>query len=163
MTVADSNPDRNPDSNPFVAEVSWEHGTVAQFSEVTPRHHRHVVRWFLATWFGTGIAGGLFGGLIIIAGGPAAGLLGLIFGFFIALTAGLLVASAGLVLLMLLRTHINEYSLRLWIAVFCGGGSGCLCTISSASAFFILPAALIGGFIPWLLVFLDSRHPPAPG
>jgi lysylphosphatidylglycerol synthetase-like protein (DUF2156 family) len=150
------------DDNPFAPEVSWESGPVVGISEVSRRHHRHIVRWFLSTWVGTGVAGGLFGGLILVAGGPAAVVMGLIFGFLFAIIAGLVVSAVGLLLVLLLRTHLNEYSLRLWMAVLCGGGSGCLCTISSGSPSFILPAVFFGAIVPWLLVFLDSRHPPLP-
>ena len=150
------------DSNPFAPDASWETTPPDHPHELARRHHRHLLRWYIATWIGTGIAGGIFGSMMLLMGGPGVMLFGLIFGFLIAVAAGFFVAALGLVLVLLLRTQFNEYSIRLVLSMLCGGSSGGLCTASSADPLFILPAILVGALVPGLLVFLDSRNPPDP-
>jgi hypothetical protein len=114
--------------NPFIPDFSLDSVGSDTFSEAIRRRPPGLLSWFLRTWLGTGVGGGIFGALLVAAGGPLLMMFGSMFGLWIAICGGLVSTFVGLLLLLVVRIWSNGRVARVMIAALCGGTCGAIST-----------------------------------
>jgi hypothetical protein len=149
--------------NPFIPDFALDSVGSDSFSEAIRRRPPGLLSWFLRTWLGTGVGGGIFGGLLAAAGGPLIMIFGSMFGLWIAICGGLVSTFVGLLLLLVVRNWSTGRVARVMIAGLSGGACGAISTgMFSGGNVITLSisavAGVIGAVSAGFPVYLEGRR-----
>lgn len=142
------------ETNPYAPLATVVDDRQLMPDESAPRTYSILWVW-PAAWLTTAIAGGVFGlGLLMAARGTSVALVGFIFGTMIASVVALPVSCILYAIIAIVTRRLTSLGVMLSTGI-CGGISGGISSLAIANAIplsWMVGAALVGAFIPVILV-----------